>query len=192
MLMSGILILFLCATVFMVPWGVVYAADERVIALVGSFWVHVYCHTGKENPSYSFKILADLLENCDRICDAQGFSELVCAPAPKYYVAGVILLIGFVFCIILEILSFFRSVNKLVNSGQKWKMHRFICFLRYNFLVVLCLSFFWTVFTGTLWNLFSVKDGAPSWGFGMALIASLVLLLIRIHYSVYRNRLDNR
>lgn len=105
--MSGLVIAFLCATVFMIPWGVIYSEDERIISLVGSFWVHIYCHHDKDQTVYSFKILADLLENCENICNANQFKELVCLSAPKYYIAGVILLIGFVFSIILEVLSFF-------------------------------------------------------------------------------------
>jgi hypothetical protein len=79
MLFSFAIIVFLSATAFLVPWGVVYEAEERIIALIGSFWIRVYCHdAGSDHTRIRFTILANLLNNCEEFCGEPAFKTLVC------------------------------------------------------------------------------------------------------------------
>jgi len=69
----------------------------------------------------TFKLLADILGSSCPDPENIDYINLICGKSANlYYSAGIFVLIGYMFCIVLEVCSFFRIINKLVN-GPKCK-----------------------------------------------------------------------
>ena len=151
-----------------------------MIAVINTVWVR---DMTTQNKGYS--ILSWISsDNCQST--NEFFIKNICAEAHLYSYGGIIVIIGTLFCVILEAFSLIRTVIK-TNVTITWlpRCHFVINILNYSFLINLFCTLFWGVFTQVLFAVFNVYGVTPSWGFGISIVNSLLLVLIWIHYKYY-------